>query len=108
MRGAVAEQSVFDSCPWARLNFLHIKENAHSPSLKSPSSGTERALGNAVSPPPLPRLPLSGVVSVSALLRLPPLRLLSRRSAPARAGFALPLPLLPAADFVPSLRSALQ
>lgn len=94
MRGAVAEQSVFDSCPRARLNFLHIKENAHSPSLKSPSSGTDRALGNAVPPTPFP---LSGVVSVSALVRLPPLRLLPRalRSAPARAGVGSSPPLTP-------------
>lgn len=86
----------------------HQREHTHTLTLAQNTilRQKKQLFDYGVSSPTL--LPLSGLVSVSPLLRLPPLGVLSRCSAPALAGSALPLTLLSAADFVPSLRSSLQ
>lgn len=101
---------MFDSCSCELLNFLYIKENTHSPSHKTPSSGTKQALWYAVFFPLCSFLCLKRCQFLLFFVFLRLLRLLlpSRRSAPAFTGCALPLPLLSATDFVPSLRSSLQ
>lgn len=101
-------KQVFDSCSREQLNFPHIKENTHSPSSGTKTGSLIRRFFSKqfFSPPPLLPLVWSSVSFSWFFVRLPPLLLPSRRSAPALAGFALPLPLLSAA--VPSLRSPLQ